>query len=101
EPVIARIQRERMPLFTLDLDTLGAGKLLTLSVAHAVETNVAFERIGARYVIVAGIGRAHDHAARLVGLSRHRLAARCDLDIGGSDGLVHRNQESEVHRTGR
>src|SRR5262245_16038313 len=101
EAIVARMQRERVPLFSLDPDSLGAGKLLTLSITDAVETNVAFERIGARYVVVAGIGRPHDHAAGLVGLSGHRLAACCDLDIGGSDGLVHRNQKSEVHRIGR
>src|SRR5215510_10746113 len=101
EPIIARVQRECMPLLTLDLDSLGARKLLTLSVTDAVETNVAFERVGTRYVVVTGIGRAHDHAAGLVGLSGHRLAARCDLDIGGSDGLVHRHQKPEIRHTGR
>src|SRR5215467_3632808 len=99
EPVVARMQRERVPLSLLNPDRFGAGKLLALSVTDAVEPNVAFERIGTRYVVVASVDRAHDHTAGLVGLSRHRLAARCDLDIGGSDGLVHRNQKSEVHRT--
>src|SRR5262245_16450696 len=90
-----------MPLSTCNLDTLCTGKLLTLSGPNTIKTNVVLERIRACHVVVAGIACAHNHTAGLVSLSRHRLAACGDFDIGGSDGLGHRHQQPEFNGVGR
>src|SRR5262245_53140212 len=80
EEVALRAQAERVPFVRRDLD-VDAGELLAAALHDAIEAHVVLERIGARDVVVVGIGQPYGDAAGAVDLAGDRLEAEHDLDV--------------------